>query len=111
MSGTVADLLHAQDVVEIVLAQHYSASEVAARLQFSEQVMETQGNVLRLPGTAQQRILAVLVEANIPISSLNPLSQTLEDVYVQITGNDGTVTKVGETGTEINGVSGKGELL
>ncbi len=111
LSGTVADLLHAQDVVEIVLAQDYSASEVAARLQFGEQVMETQGNVLRIPGPAQQRILAALVEARIAITSLNPLSQTLEDAYVQITGNDGTVTKAGETGTEINGVSGKGELL
>jgi hypothetical protein len=71
--------------------------------------MEAQSNVLRIPGAAQQRVLAALVEADIPISSLNPLSQTLEDVYVQITGN--TMTKAEEIGKEINGVSGKGEQL
>ncbi|HLI08605.1 MAG TPA: ABC transporter ATP-binding protein [Ktedonobacteraceae bacterium] len=108
LSGTVADLLHAQNVVEIALAQDQSASAVAAQLQLSEQVMEAQGNLLRIPGVEQQRILAALVQAHIPISSLNPLSQTLEEVYVQITGNAGTV-KVGEAGTEIHGANGKGE--
>ncbi len=111
LSGSVADLLHTQDVVEIVLAQDQPASEVAARLQLGEQVMEAQGNLLRIPGAAQQLVLAALVEAHIPISSLNPLSQSLEDVYVQITGNTSIPAKAGEAGTEVNGTSGRGEQL
>jgi ABC-2 type transport system ATP-binding protein len=107
LSGTVADLLHTQDVVEIVLAQDQSASEVVARLDIGEQVMEAQGNLLRIPGTAQQRVLSALVEASIAVHSLNPLSQTLEDVYVQITGSAGTSVEAANAATD-TGVSGRG---
>jgi ABC-2 type transport system ATP-binding protein len=85
LSGTVADLLHAQDVVEIVLANDQSATEVAAHLHIAGQVIEAQGNMLRITGNTQANILAALVQANIAIASLNPLSRTLEDVYVQTT--------------------------
>ncbi len=85
LSGTVADLLHSQDVVEIVLANDQSASDVLARLGLAEQVIEAQGNLLRIAGKAQSTILSSLVDAGIGIASLNPLSRTLEDVYVQTT--------------------------
>ena len=85
LSGTVADLLHAQDVVEIVLANGQVAAAVVAQLGLAEQVIETQGNLLRIPGQAQPAILAALVQAGMAIASLNPLSRTLEDVYVQTT--------------------------
>lgn len=85
LSGTVEDLLHAQDVVEIVLTHDQAASEVVARLEIDEQVIEVQGNLLRIPGKAQAAVLAKLVGADIGIASLHPLSRTLEDVYVQTT--------------------------
>lgn len=85
LSGTVADLLHSQDVVEIVLAGDKPASDVATHLGIAEQVIEARGNLLRIPGSAQPTILAALVNANIPILSLNPLTETLEEVYVRTT--------------------------
>jgi ABC-2 type transport system ATP-binding protein len=85
LSGAVADLLHSQDVVEIALADDQSAGDVAARLDIGDQVIEAQENVLRISGKAQQTVLAALVAANIGIVTLNPLSRTLEDVYVQTT--------------------------
>ncbi|HLQ29534.1 MAG TPA: ABC transporter ATP-binding protein [Ktedonobacteraceae bacterium] len=78
-------VLHSQDVVEIVLANDQSASDVLARLGLAEQVIEAQGNLLRIAGKAQSTILSSLVDAGIGIASLNPLSRTLEDVYVQTT--------------------------
>ncbi len=85
LSGTVVDLLHSQDVVEIVLGHDQSASKVVTHLDISEQVIEAQGNMLRIPGKVQSTLLARLVDAGIDITSLNPLSRTLEDVYVQTT--------------------------
>ncbi len=85
LSGTVADLLHSQDAVEIVLANDQSASEIVARLGLAEQVIEAQGNLLRIHGKTQAVVLAALVGAEVAIASLNPLSQTLEEVYVRTT--------------------------
>lgn len=85
LSGTVADLLHAQDVVEVVLAHDQSATEVVAHLNIADQIIEAQGNVLRITAKTQTNILSALVQANIAIASLNPLNRTLEDVYVQTT--------------------------
>ncbi|GAC1615479.1 MAG: ABC transporter ATP-binding protein [Ktedonobacteraceae bacterium] len=97
LSGTVADLLHAQDEVEIVLASDVSASEVVGRLGLREQVIEVQRNVLQIRGKAQAEVLEALVEAEVGIVSLNPLSRTLEDVYVQTTraADETVIGKVG----------------
>lgn len=85
LSGAVADLLTSQGIVEIALADHLSAAEIVARLNLSEQVIATEGNLLRIADNAQQAVLATLVAASIPILSLNPISQTLEEVYVRTT--------------------------
>lgn len=85
LSGAVADLLHSQGIVEIVLANEQDAANVVARLGLSEQVTETQGNLLRIPDSAQATVLAQLVNANIPIVSLTPVNRTLEEVYVRTT--------------------------
>ena len=85
LSGTVADLLHTQDVVEIVLANDRPASDVVTLLGIEQQVIEAQGNLLRIPGKVQEPILALLVKHDIAITSLNPLAQTLEEVYVETT--------------------------
>ena len=44
-----------------------------------------ENDVLRIAGRDQQRVLAALVGANVAIASLNTMSRTLEDVYVQTT--------------------------
>ncbi|TMB80444.1 MAG: ABC transporter ATP-binding protein [Chloroflexi bacterium] len=49
LSGTVEDLLHSRDVVEIVLGHGHSADEVVARLEIAGQVIEAQGDISRLP--------------------------------------------------------------
>ncbi len=85
LSGAVADLLHSQGIVEIVLANEQDAANVVARLGLSEQVTETPGNLLRIPDSAQATVLAQLVNANIPIVSLTPVNRTLEEVYVRTT--------------------------
>jgi ABC-2 type transport system ATP-binding protein len=84
--GAVADLLRAQDAVDIVLAGNEPASAVVARLGLATQVIEVRAHVLRIPAVMQTPVLAALVAATIPIRSLNPVSQTLEDVYIRTTG-------------------------
>ncbi|HEX6554264.1 MAG TPA: ABC transporter ATP-binding protein [Ktedonobacteraceae bacterium] len=99
LSGTVEDLLRSQDVVEIVLAHDQAANEVVARLEIAGQVIEAQGDMLRVAGKVQAAVLAKLVEAGIDIASLNPLSRTLEDVYVQATRAADNTSSVLSTGT------------
>jgi len=97
LSGAVADLLHSQDVVEIVLARDQSASDVVTRLGISGQVIEARGNLLCIPRSAQPGILATLVHANVSILSLNPLTETLEEVYVRTTRSADRVSFVPST--------------
>ncbi len=108
LSGTVTNLLHSQDVVEIVLASDQSASDIAARLVSAEQVMEARGNLLRIPGKAQTTVLSTLLEAGIAITSLNPLSQTLEEMYVQTTraadeASSARIVAASKVGTSMQG--------
>ncbi len=85
LHGAVADLLRGQDLVEITLADGYSAPDVAVRLGIAPAIMAAHDRALRLRARDQQRVLAALVQAQIGIASLNPLQRTLEDVYVQLT--------------------------
>lgn len=90
LHGKVDDLVHAQGIVEIVLAPELDAAEITARLQLNEQIVETDGNLLRLVDSTQQAVLVALLAADIPIVSLNPVSRTLEEVYVSTTENSET---------------------
>jgi len=81
----VAKLLQAQNAGEIVLAGDLAASDVVTRLGINEQVISMENNVLRIAAAAQNDVLATLVGAAIPIHSLNPVSRTLEDVYIATT--------------------------
>lgn len=83
--STVKELLHIQDAVEIVLGDEQVAGEIARRLQIHECVLEAEHNVLRIHAAEQQRVLATLVQAEIAIQLLRPLSRSLEDVYIQAT--------------------------
>lgn len=85
LHGKVDDLLHSQGIVEITLATDLSASDIAARLQLKGHIVETQGNLLRLVDSSQQAVLSALLAANIRVVALNPVSRTLEEVYVSTT--------------------------
>jgi ABC-2 type transport system ATP-binding protein len=85
LSGSVSELLHSQGIVEITLAENQSAHDVVSSLNIGEQVIEARGNLMRIADSAQPAILAALVSANIPLLSLNPMSRTLEEVYVRTT--------------------------
>jgi ABC-2 type transport system ATP-binding protein len=87
-SGAVSDLVRTQNAIEIVLTHEYIASDIIAQLGIQELVIEAQNNYLRINIESQNRVLAALVEANIQIHSLNPVSQTLEDVYIHTTRPD-----------------------
>ena len=81
----VADLVHTHDTVEILLAEGQDASDIVQRLGIDAHVIEMQHNLVCIPAAAQQTVLAALVAAAIPIHSLHPLSQTLEEVYIHTT--------------------------
>jgi len=83
-SGAVSDLVHIQNAVEIVLTQDYLASDIITQLGIQEHVIDAQNNFLRISIESQNRVLVALVAANVQIHSLNPVSQTLEDVYIHI---------------------------
>ena len=84
-SGAVKDLVRTPDAVEILLSDELVASEIVARLQIGEHVLEMERNLLRIRANAQQVVLAALVRAEIPLQALNPQSRTLEEVYIQTT--------------------------
>jgi ABC-2 type transport system ATP-binding protein len=84
-SGAVSDLVHTQNAIEIVLKHDCIASDVITQLDIQELVLETHNNILRISAESQYRVLAALVTAHVPIHSLNPVSQTLEDVYIHTT--------------------------
>ena len=83
--GTVAELLRSRDSVEVELASDEPAQDIVTRCGIAAQITEASGSRLRFPAEAQPTILAALVAAGVPIRSLNPVSQTLEDVYVRAT--------------------------
>lgn len=85
LSGSVNDLLRSQGLVEIALAHEQSAQEIMARLQLTDRVISAEANLLRIPDKAQAEVLAALVAAGVPITALNPVNRTLEEVYVRAT--------------------------
>lgn len=88
LCGAVERLLRSQSAVEIALAGDLRAAEVAASLGIDNQIIQAEDNLLRIPADAQQAVLTALVASDVPIHALNPLTQTLEDVYMQATRTD-----------------------
>ncbi|HEY7125264.1 MAG TPA: ABC transporter ATP-binding protein [Ktedonobacterales bacterium] len=85
LTGSVETLLRSHEAVEIALEEGTQAREVVQRLGLGDVVSETRGALLRLPASAQPEVLAALVAGGVPIRSLNPLSQSLEEVYMRAT--------------------------
>ncbi len=83
--GAVKELIRAQDAVEILLRDDQVAGEVARRLHIEEHMLEMERNVLRIPAADQQQVLAALVQAEVAIQALHPVSRTLEEVFIQAT--------------------------
>jgi len=84
-SGAVPDLVHTQNAVEIVLAEGHIANDIVTHLGIAKHVIEAHNNLMRIDAESQDRVLAALVAANVQIHSLNPISQTLEEVYINTT--------------------------
>ena len=84
-SGAVTDLVYTQSAVEIVFPQDSLASDIVTQLGIQEHVIEAHNNFLRINIASQNSVLAALLAANVQIHSLNPISQTLEDVYIHST--------------------------
>ena len=86
LSGTVAELVTAHNAVEIVLAAHLQAWSLVDSLGLPEQsILSAQENRLVIQGEAQAQVLELLVQAQIPLISLQPQQKTLEEVYVRVT--------------------------
>ena len=83
--GAVQELISIQDAVEILLRDDLLASEIVTRLALSPHALEMERNLLKIRASAQPEVLAALVQAQIPIQSLNPVSRTLEEVYISTT--------------------------
>ncbi len=64
-SAAVSDLVHAQNAVEIVLAEGHIASDIVTRLGTAEHVIEMHNNLMRIDAVSQDRVLAALVAANV----------------------------------------------
>jgi len=94
LSGAVHDLVTSKNVVEIVVAEHLDIRDIVTTLGISVQaIIDMQANSMKIQGEAQQEVLDKLVQARVPIVSLSPLKQTLEDVYVQVTNEADEATK------------------
>src|SRR5262249_20505068 len=75
-TGIVGDLLTRRDRVEVVLAEDQDVVDIAARLGLATLEAELDGNRLRIASSGQPALLAALVAAQVPIRSLNPVSET-----------------------------------
>lgn len=102
-SGAVNELMYTKNAVEIVLAEGHIARDIVTRLDLAEYVIEMQNNLMRVNAESQGSVLAALVAANVQIHSLNPISRTLEEVYIDITRpgakkleSERTISSIGE---------------
>jgi ABC-2 type transport system ATP-binding protein len=86
--GTVAELLRPQNLFEIMLGDTESAPGVIKRLGLAGQVVRQEGNLLQVPAAAQPEVLKTLLAANVPIQSVNPVTRSLEEVYISATQPD-----------------------
>jgi ABC-2 type transport system ATP-binding protein len=109
-AGAVADLLGSAESVEIALAGDESAGSVVARLGLASFAVEARDDRLRFPAGEQQRVLAALVAANVPIRSLTPLTSSLEDVYVRLAQpaatEQSTLALAGQAASSADGSTG-----
>ncbi len=83
--GAVQELIHSQNAVEIILREGENAAELVNKLALQDYLVETKENLLKIQAEHQQKVLAALVQAEVPIQALNPVSRTLEEVYIQTT--------------------------
>lgn len=84
-AGSVAELLRVADVVEMVLDGEQRATEVVERLSLGALALDAHDATLRIHASSQQQVLAALVASGVALRSLNPVTETLEDVYVRAT--------------------------
>ena len=82
--GAVADLLRRSDGVELDVGDALAAAQAA--LAHLDGQVQVQAGRLLLPRALQPTALQALLAAGIPIQSLTPARDTLEQVYLRATG-------------------------
>lgn len=86
LSGAVADLIQSKNTVEIKLAEHLNARDILTTLNISPQIiLDLHSNVFKIRSEEQQNVLEKLIQAKVPIVSLNPINHTLEEIYIEAT--------------------------
>jgi ABC-2 type transport system ATP-binding protein len=83
-AGAVQELLRAGSAIEITF-QDRAAREVVEQLGLQTYALDLTRNCLKIRAEDQQQILTALVQARVPIQTLNPVTRTLEEVYIQLT--------------------------
>lgn len=91
--SSVKELISISDTVEITLKGEQQISQIVADLGIDDCVLSIEGNLFKIRASDQQRVLAALVNRSIPLEALNPVSRSLEEVYIQTT-RPGATTKV-----------------
>jgi ABC-2 type transport system ATP-binding protein len=88
--GAVSELLRPVGMVEIELDGDVPAATVAKRLGLAAEVPDATGPHLRVSSTSQTAVLASLLAAGVSIRSLNPVTESLEDLYVRVAADPST---------------------
>ncbi len=88
LNSPIHQLLTTQNMVEITISEANDAEAITKQLDLGTIITTAQGHTLRIHSSDQQYVLAVLVQAEIAIISLNPLYKALEEIYVQTTRTD-----------------------
>ena len=95
-TASVSGLHRTTDAIEIVLGAAESAASVVARLGLGQMLLQVDGRRLLLKAEDQLQVLAQLVSEQVPIESLRPLHETLEELYVRAIGRSGVSLSVSE---------------
>ena len=95
-TASVSGLHRTTDAIEIVIGGAESAANVAARLGLGQMLLQVDGRRLLLKAEDQLQVLAQLVSEQVPIESLRPLHETLEELYVRAIGRSGSTLHLSE---------------
>ena len=84
-AGTMEGLRPPPTQAEIVLNTDEPIGQLTARLGIGHAVVEARERSLRMDLTHQAAVLQALLEAGIPLRSLNPVEESLEAIYLRET--------------------------
>ncbi len=88
-AGPIDSMRLPPTLAEIVVDTPEPMRDLTARLGLQSDVVESGDHAVRIPLSRQASVLRSLLDADIPIRSLNAVSETLESVYLRETGWSG----------------------